>query len=297
MNSEKFSKSFFIAWIVFLTLFVVIILVFGISRLYQIQYRQSIVNTTPVTIATSEVTNIIEQETIEVNATFTPIPTIVPTSSNINETHKLIAYYPLDGTAVDESGNEHHGLILGNPKIIEGVRGTALQFDGNDSIQIPNSSDFEPGREDYSVTVWVRYQPEAIGQRVLIIDYSPESFKWLQISGDSTKEDIRFGLKSGTDNAQTMALYSPIKDGKWHFIVGVRKDIHQVSLYIDGKLVDRNFNTNLDFVATFSNDPIYIGYDPSYGEHYNDGDIDELKIFKRALPEDEILTMYAEYKP
>jgi len=58
----------------------------------------------------------------------------------------LVAYYPFNGNANDESGNEHHGSIISNPVFItdrHGNQNSALSFDGiDDWIEVSSSSLF-----------------------------------------------------------------------------------------------------------------------------------------------------------
>jgi len=90
-----------------------------------------------------------------------------------------------------------------------------------------------------------------------------------------------------------MVRYNPILDSEWHFIVGVRDDVHQTKLYVDGTLVDTNVNPELGYVQTYSpSSPIFIGYDNSYGDRYNDGDMDELRVYNRALSPEEVEALY-----
>ncbi len=220
-----------------------------------------------------------------------PVQTEIAPGSALSLTDGLVAYYPFDGSAEDASGNGHNGKIYGDPQVIPGIRGYAFRFDGDDHIEVENAQDFEPGRGDCSVAVWVRYREGATEHRVFIVSH-PAGFRWIQISGDALKDDIRFGLKSGTNAAQTVARYTPIQDNEWHQIVGVREDVHTVRLYVDAELVDTLYNTNLGYVETYSVNPLYIGLDPTYGDHYNDGDIDELRFYDRALTDAEVQALY-----
>jgi hypothetical protein len=56
----------------------------------------------------------------------------------------LIAYYPFNGNANDESGNGHHGTVYGATLTQDrcGNADSAYSFDGNDRIDVPDDSIF-----------------------------------------------------------------------------------------------------------------------------------------------------------
>ena len=64
-------------------------------------------------------------------------------------TDGLVAYYPFNGNANDESGNGNHGTPTANVKLAEGVAGDAngsYQFGGYDNpghIYVPNSESLQ----------------------------------------------------------------------------------------------------------------------------------------------------------
>ncbi len=241
------------------------------------------------------------------NGVFSPLPTAtIQNNSNVNqiaptqeelfvpEGGDLIAYWSFDGTDLgyDDSGNGHYGTVFGDPQVIEGVKENALRFGFGDYISITNHPNFEPGINNYSIAVWVRYEEGSMGRKIIVIDYAPRSFKWVQMGGDPEKNEILFGLKSGSNPAQTTVHYTNIIDGNWHFLVGVRENIHQVRLYVDGVLIQERTNLELGFVQTYSQDPIFIGWDDSYGSNFNNGDMDELRVYNRALSLEEIEALY-----
>jgi hypothetical protein len=46
----------------------------------------------------------------------------------------------VDGTVPDDSANDNTGIIVGDPNVVDGLAGKALQFDGvDDGVDIPDS--------------------------------------------------------------------------------------------------------------------------------------------------------------
>uniref|UniRef100_UPI00260A2BB0 hypothetical protein n=1 Tax=Thermococcus sp. TaxID=35749 RepID=UPI00260A2BB0 len=77
--------------------------------------------------------------------------------SGVNLNRGLVAYYSFDHCdARDDSGNGHDGTIYGSPECVDGVKGKALEFDGeNDYIWIGRSEDLSPPH--VTVTLWVKF--------------------------------------------------------------------------------------------------------------------------------------------
>ena len=72
----------------------------------------------------------------------------------------LVGYWPLDegtgDTVADASGGGHNGTFNnGTPQWVPGQYGTALRFDGNNKVEIPDHADFHLV-EAVSVALWVR---------------------------------------------------------------------------------------------------------------------------------------------
>lgn len=205
----------------------------------------------------------------------------------------LIAFYPLNGNANDLSGNAHHGSVNGAVLTEDrfGNPDGAFRFDGiDDHISIPNSPDFQPGEGDYSVAAWIKIPADGNATKTFWAGTSsPYTTNWVQLSGTLDQTGMMFGLRSGHYSSETFASHPFVKDDQWHLIVGVRENLHTVKLYIDGELKDEVTNTNLGDVQTYqAGTYIYIGRDPNYPTYRFKGDIDEVRVYNRALDEGEI---------
>jgi hypothetical protein len=117
----------------------------------------------------------------------------------------------------------------------------------------------------------------------------------MQLAGGD-QDKICFGMKSGTNQSQTFPCYEGIRDGDWHHVVGVRSSTTTVDLYVDGALVNTITNDNLGEVQTEggSSSFAYVGHTPAYESPYGDGDIDDLRMYDRALTKSEIQDLFAE---
>jgi hypothetical protein len=70
-------------------------------------------------------------------------------------------------TAVDETGNGHNGTYIGNPTLgqpgaIDGDSNTAVQFNGTNYVEIPDSADFSQPTSTRGLTVEAWMRPDAL---------------------------------------------------------------------------------------------------------------------------------------
>jgi hypothetical protein len=95
--------------------------------------------------------------------------------SHADITSNLVGYWSFnDGTgtvATDFSGNGNTGSVIGAPTWINGKRGTALSFDGNDDyidVGDPSDGSLDFGTAtDFSISAWVKFTDQAKHQRSL----------------------------------------------------------------------------------------------------------------------------------
>jgi predicted outer membrane repeat protein len=71
----------------------------------------------------------------------------------------LIAYYPFDNHAVDESGNENHGTISGAAGVADRFNDdyAALHFEGNGDKVVIDNVDILPQGEIFTVSLWANF--------------------------------------------------------------------------------------------------------------------------------------------
>ena len=69
----------------------------------------------------------------------------------------LVAYYPFNGNALDESQNGNNGTIYGASltKDKSGKLNSAFSFDGNDYISVNNKSSINFDTSDFSISMWI----------------------------------------------------------------------------------------------------------------------------------------------
>lgn len=206
----------------------------------------------------------------------------------------LAGYWPMyegKGQVVhDISGNGNHGR-LGSSNSTDGrdagwVRGlwgigSALQFDGNDFIAIPDDTSLHQQR--LTVEAWTRRNG------------SPGQWKYLVAKGGDGCEAASYALYSSANGGIAFYVFdgkrwwrSPqgsqaIWDGAWHHIAGTY-DGKTVRLFVDGRQVGAGtpFSGRIKYEQPFGEGA--IGSYRGSCKLTLSGIVDEVRIWRAALP-------------
>ncbi|MHC4488000.1 MAG: LamG-like jellyroll fold domain-containing protein [Planctomycetota bacterium] len=194
-----------------------------------------------------------------------------------------VAWWKLDGDALDSSGNDRNGTLHGNPQWVPGVYGDALAFDGDDYVTIDGYKGIVTDGTNtsaFTITAWFK----AISDGELI--------GWGS-SGDGNRAEFRVNegrlrYESGGGNVQAD---TNVTDNKWHHgAVTIPRNAQyvDVTIYLDGK-DDTQPENDTDVVHPLSN------YDAIMGQRYNrsnsrwyTGAIDDLRIYDVVLTLEQI---------
>ena len=224
------------------------------------------------------------------------LPSYVPTDG-------LVAYYPFNGNANDESGNGNHGTVNGATLANDqnGNENKAYEFivdqgaswgSAQQEIEIGFNSSMNSNFLTLSAWVNPRVKPSPYNDR------SHSIFgRW---DGGVSNEIFRFVI--GNDNA----LYFQINDGNnnvenyyggnipfdsWTHVAAVLNE-KNIKLYVNGQMVsDQLFENNINI--TGSSDLTIASMPMANGTWYFfDGYLDEMGYWNRALTEQEIQNLY-----
>lgn len=217
----------------------------------------------------------------------------------------LVAYYPFNGNANDESGNGNHGTVVGavltndrfnNPNkayfFDNPLRGftqgntNLINCGHGSSLQLTNA---------VSISLWFNASTTDVSGSYLISKASTQpagyeySIEWDYWSGGS-------GLKSdaGGVNPDEIGTNFFPNANTWYHAVITWEYPGNYKIYINGSLLKTQTTSHL--IAPTSQDVVVGCIRPS-GEpsiRYFDGKIDDIRIFNRALTDAEINQLYHE---
>ncbi|MCB0533107.1 MAG: gliding motility-associated C-terminal domain-containing protein [Lewinellaceae bacterium] len=209
-------------------------------------------------------------------------------AQNINE--KLVAYFPFtECKGTDESGNGSSGALIDDASCVCGVRDSAIYFDGDaDAIFFvgPISDVFTTS--DFSVSFYFKPAPVPAnygGSQVLMSkqeNCNTNRAFWVRFNPKSKKISAALS-QNDTLLANVTANLSP--RSCWQYITLTRSNT-LFSIYVNGKLADsQTSKARIDLTsnAVFKVGEPICSLDRSYW-----GDIDELRIYSKALNQDDI---------
>lgn len=215
-----------------------------------------------------------------------------------------VAHWALDtgtGTvAVDSSGNGLDGTLGGNLDATGWVTTTApiseanpyaLRFDGQDDyVMLPSGGPLDIANNAVSVSLWVNLDklPSALGGSSYagIFDSSNDAYI---IYEDDTTDELRFKITDSDGTAERPGISAAdLETDRWYHVVGVYDGQEgTASIYLDGQLVDSHTNSQLTG-AVRSGQIAALGRDGSNARYFFGGQIDDVKVFDRALSDTEI---------
>jgi len=213
--------------------------------------------------------------------------------------------------SLDSSGYNSHGQLgdstgvdLDDPLwISRRFDNAALNSDGTQFIKVAHSNHLEPKR--ISVEAWVRPTASDIDSLPVIVGKGGNENNiaayslYLHVDGKGTLGVPYFYVAHSVDgvllNAESPDGAPSLLDGKWHHLVGTY-DLRTVRLYVDGIQVGVGKpHTAPIAYSSFSKKDLYLG-----GYYIGQaasliGDIDEVRIWDKALTVTEVRNRYRGY--
>jgi len=224
-------------------------------------------------------------------ATWDTANTDIPQTALIRSNVTAGVFYPEGLT----SGQDIQGVALTNTD--ENV----LTLNGAEYVEVSDSDSlsFGDGSTDspFSVEAWIRMN-DATGFAIMSKGvYNTNGEWWFGDQNGIDKLDIGLFDESGANTyliARTQSTVTPY-EGQWMHIVGTydgTSNISGLQLYINGATVAMDTYTNGTYVA-MENLSANIKIGEYNDTHYADGDIDEARIYSKALSADEVSKNYS----
>ena len=210
-------------------------------------------------------------------------------SSAASLTQGLVGYWSLDEgngqTANDSSGNGNNGTLTNGPKWTTGKNIGALDFDGtNDYVDLGSGSSLDI-TSTLTLSAWIK--PDVVsGDRHIVAKASSNNVSNRAYFIRAQNANAQFVIvQGGTANA--IAQTSAFTAGQWTHIVGTYDGVTQ-RIYIDG--VEKNSTARTGAIDSETG-KAYIGTIFPTNALF-DGQIDEVRIYNRALSASEIRFLY-----
>lgn len=202
----------------------------------------------------------------------------------------LVGYWSFEdgsGTkATDFSENNNTGTLTNGPTWVDGRLGKAVNFDGTDDLVVVTNESPYRFSSDFSLSTWVKVPTTLAGYEAVIGKYAVTPSGWDFGIGSNGK--ARMSLR-GTSTLDVSSGAGPdLRDNQWHYVVTVNTPT-SIETYVDGILQNTMTGT---WIATTNTDSLYIGNRDSNGTTTFSGTIDEVRLYNRALTQEEITKLY-----
>ena len=204
----------------------------------------------------------------------------------------LVGYWSFDKgqgeIAEDNSGKGNNGKIL-NATWVEGKKGAALKFDvynvTDDYVNCGNGKSLDI-TDSITLEAWIKPAREGGGDQAII------SKEWLvpyslHCVGGGTGAALMIRFADGSENRLDTGVCLRINE--WNHVVGTY-DGKERKIYVNGQLKAGPEHIG-KAIKSISWAPVFIGCMHPGSNHF-DGLIDEVKIYNRALSEEEIVSSY-----
>jgi hypothetical protein len=228
-------------------------------------------------------------------------------SAQVNLQQGLVAYYPFNGNANDESGNGNNGAVYGASLTEDrfGHANSAYYMDGNDYINIGQLPQLN-NAVGITVSVWVKRitsgRKEGFVGKWNSRGYNNNVF--LLYNSEKTNVN-KCGMcihYQGNQTGYNLPGNTAINPNNWYNVIGVWDNSNGfVAIYKNGVIdseiyyvesIGKQINYNTSFPAIIGNWGVFHGSD-----YFLIGDIDDIRIYNRALNEQEIQALYTEGQP
>jgi hypothetical protein len=202
-------------------------------------------------------------------------------ATGVNLRAGLVGHWRFDGNANDASGYRNNGIVRGVVPVEDrfGKANKAYRFSRGKFIEVPNSTTLQNITRAITITAWIK-------------PYEWDS-GFLVVLQKGNNRERQFTLASGRGlcwyGAGNMRESRAWSLGEWQFIALTYEHGKDARIYRNGELLsagkaDREFQAN--------SQPLLIGCNPWGEMEYFIGDMDDVRIYNRALSEREIQELY-----
>lgn len=201
----------------------------------------------------------------------------------------LVHWWTFDGVdttdivAFNKAGT-YNGTMAYTTKV-PGISGQALRF--NTTSSGVNVGSIPTYGGNYTISAWIRVPTRTTAENVIFGSYASENGRQLIYNADGIAGRIKF-QEIDTGGPSSAVYTAPqLGDNKWHQIAIIVRNETNYELYGDGRLlsstsvISRNPTAQNAYIGRYNQLPGYFG-----------GDIDDVRIYNRALSANEVYSLY-----
>jgi hypothetical protein len=203
---------------------------------------------------------------------------------------ELVAWWtfdaPKDGFAPDSSGNRNHGQLMSNAGAVPGRLNHAIQLDGRRAlVSVPASPSLDLNGA-FSICLWLKPKPDSKARGIVekwvrgaTTDLTEGYFLRMSPTGH-----VQFIIPTPGDPDAEVRSADAVLPDVWTALAAVY-DGSTMNVYLNGKL---NKSASSSAAPRSSKADLKIGMGGGEGPHYFSGELDDVRIYNRALTADEV---------
>jgi hypothetical protein len=209
----------------------------------------------------------------------------------------LFAYYPFDETSgttgADATGRNGAAMLMGNATFSPGLKNNALTLGGTqDYASLPQG--IVSTLVSFSISVWVYPQSVATWSRVF--DFGTGTTKYMFFTLN-TGQASEFGMTTSSPSSEEQlnsldtSSAQTLQTGIWQHVV-VTLSGNTAAMYVQGSQVAQNTHMTLSPMSLGTTTQNWLGRSQYSYNPYMAGQIDNLRIYSRALTQAEVSELY-----
>jgi hypothetical protein len=204
----------------------------------------------------------------------------------------LLAYYPFDETSgttsADASGNGYTASLLGGATFAAGLRGNAVTLSGTSQyVSLPTG--ILSSTTSFSIAAWVKLTSAPMWCRIFDFGAGTNDYMFLTANSGST---TRFAITTGGGGQEQQVNATPtLPTGTWEH-VAITLSGTTATLYVQGAQVAQNTNVTLTPTSLGNTTQNWLGRSEYGADPYLTGQIDNFRIYSRALSASEVQTLH-----
>jgi hypothetical protein len=205
-------------------------------------------------------------------------------------TNGLIAWYPFNGNAIDESGNGNNGTVNGATLTMDrfGNTNSAYNFDGITNYIDLGQQNQLLATQPFTISAWANIPTSSTNTSNSFLyrgDWAEMNQFGFNFAGIPAKTTY---IMRVAGSQQTCSGNTTINDGIWHLVTWTHDGSGLIKIYVDNQLETSatiTNQTNLSF-------NLILGRLGDTSSHTYTGLADDIGIWNRALTQQEITDLY-----
>ncbi len=219
---------------------------------------------------------------------------IVSAGAALADDTALVAHYAFDGTLKDDSGNGNDGTAVGSITYVPGPLGMAAVFNGKSYVQVNDNNSLDLGK-DFTFSLWLNDDPVEIDKAQGILTKLASDLNATipayTVSERSMQPQLQRYDASDNIGLGEVTADKRIDAHRWQLLT-ITYDGDSIRFFRNGELFSQKESAGGTRLAG-SSGKLQIGLVTlNEGKVFYSGRMDDLRIYNRALGQEEITGLY-----